>query len=100
MLGPQGVGALYLRRDLTKSWIPAMTGGGAINLVADNMANIAGLPNRWTPGTQNIAGLIGWSAAIQYLRDNETQIRAHDQTLLSSLRDLVSDLGDQMQILG
>ena len=68
MCGPTGVGVLYGRYDLLVDMDPLMTGGG-MNTKFDMCGNIGYQkpPLKFEAGTQNIAGVIGLGAAIDYL---------------------------------
>lgn len=68
MLGPTGVGALYGKYALLEKMDPLLTGGG--NSVSFDMCGNSRLmkpPHKFEAGTQNIAGVIGFAAAIRYL---------------------------------
>ncbi len=68
MLGPTGVGVLYGKRELMEEIEPINMGGG-MNESFDNEKEIIlkDLPARLEAGTPNIAGVIGFGAAIDYL---------------------------------
>lgn len=68
MCGPTGVGVLYGKRELLEELIPTNFGGG-MNESFDNPNEIylKDLPIRLEAGTPNIAGVIGFGAAIDYL---------------------------------
>lgn len=68
MCGPTGVGVLYGKRELLESTIPVNFGGG-MNESFDSEKEVflKELPTRLEAGTPNIAGVIGLSAAIEYL---------------------------------
>ena len=68
MLGPTGIGVLYGRYELLDKLVPTTYGGG-MNAIFDSNSNyeLKLLPERLEAGTQNIAGVIGMGAAIEYL---------------------------------
>ena len=68
MLGPTGVGVLYGKYELLEKLVP-MSYGGGMNTVfnSSGMMELKDLPDRLEAGTQNIAGVIGLGAAIDYL---------------------------------
>ena len=70
MLGPTGVGVLYGKYELLDKVKPLIYGGG-MNVSFTNSSNIElkSLPHRLEAGTQNIAGVIGFSKAIDYIND-------------------------------
>lgn len=70
MCGPTGVGVLYGKKELLEELIPTNFGGG-MNESFDNPNEIylKELPTRLEAGTPNIAGVIGFGAAIDYLNN-------------------------------
>lgn len=68
MCGPTGVGVLYGKKELLENLMPINLGGG-MNESFDSVDEVylKELPLRLEAGTQNIAGVIGSSAAIDYL---------------------------------
>ena len=68
MCGPTGVGVLYGKRELLEHLEPINLGGG-MNESFDNPDETyyKPLPTRLEAGTQNIAGVIGLGAAIEYI---------------------------------
>ena len=68
MLGPTGVGVLYGKFDLLNKLVPIEYGGGMnISFNSNGEYEIKELPYRLEAGTRNIAGVIGFGAAIDYL---------------------------------
>ena len=68
MCGPTGIGVLYGKCHLLEKLQPMLTGGG-MNSKFDVCGSIGYLqpPLKFEAGTQNIAGVIGLGAAIDYL---------------------------------
>lgn len=68
MCGPTGVGVLYGKRELLEQVEPLNMGGG-MNESFDSVSEVflKELPTRLEAGTPNIAGVIGFGAAIDYL---------------------------------
>jgi cysteine desulfurase/selenocysteine lyase len=67
MYGPTGIGALYGRRELLDAMPPYQFGGGMIRSVTFEKTTYAALPDKFEPGTPNIADAIGLGAAIEFL---------------------------------
>lgn len=67
LYGPTGVGVLYGKADILESMPPYQTGGGMIDQVSFAKTTYAQLPQKFEPGTPNIAGVIGLGAALTYL---------------------------------
>lgn len=70
MCGPTGIGILYGKYELLNNLKPT-TVGGSMNISFDSSGEVIykELPQRLEAGTQNIAGIIGLGAAINYLTD-------------------------------
>ncbi len=68
MCGPTGVGVLYGKKELLEHVEPLILGGG-MNESFDNEHEVyyKELPARLEAGTPNIAGVIAYGAAIEYL---------------------------------
>ncbi len=86
MCGPTGVGALFIKREYTRSMEPVFFGGNMVSKVNINNENknneYRSDVKLFEAGTQNIAGVIGFGAACDYLNiiglDN---IYEHNQEL-------------------
>lgn len=70
MLGPTGVGVLYGKEKYLKQVNPIITGGG-MNAFFDSLMNVGykELPEKLEAGTLNIAGILGFGAAIDYINE-------------------------------
>ena len=66
MLGPTGVGILYVREEILSEMDPFMVGGGMIKSVGKYEAEYDDYPHRFEAGTPDIASVIGLGAAIDY----------------------------------
>jgi len=67
LLGPVGTGFLYLKEDIANDLKPNNLGGGTITGVKGDYFNLENVPQRFEGGTQNISGIIGLGAAIDYI---------------------------------
>lgn len=68
MLGPTGVGVLYGKKELLEHLEPINLGGGMNeSFDNENAVILKSLPTRLEAGTPNIAGVIGFGAAINYI---------------------------------
>ncbi|AXX91713.1 selenocysteine lyase [Malaciobacter molluscorum LMG 25693] len=67
--GPTGVGALYIKEELLKELPVYQTGGATINDVNYERSIMLDSPYKFEAGTQNIAGVIGFSQALNYLNN-------------------------------
>ncbi len=83
MLGPTGIGALWGRRELLEEMPPFITGGDMISRVTLGGATWNALPWKFEAGTSNIAGGIGFKAAVEYLeRLGMDRVLAHEREIL------------------
>lgn len=70
MLGPTGIGVLYGKYDILKQTEPYEMGGGMNNkFFCTGEATYLDPPYKFEAGTQNIAGIFGLEAAVNYLLD-------------------------------
>lgn len=67
MCGPTGIGALIASEALLEAMPPFLGGGEMIDRVTIEGSTWADLPYKFEAGTPNIAGAVGWGAAIAYL---------------------------------
>lgn len=67
MLGPTGVGCLYGKKDLLEEIPPFLLGGDMIKQVHRNETYWNDVPWKFEAGTSNIADVIAFGAAIDYL---------------------------------
>ena len=79
MLGPTGVGILYAKREILEEMPPFIGGGDMIKEVHKHTTSFNDLPYKFEAGTPNIADVIGFGAAIDYLNDlGFESIREHE----------------------
>ena len=69
MLGPLGIGVLYGKKGLLNNMTPFLMGGDMIEYVYEQETTYAPLPNKFEAGTQNIEGVIGLAAAVDYIEN-------------------------------
>ena len=82
MLGPTGVGVLYGKRDLLNAMDPFLGGGEMIKRVTYEASTYADLPHKFEAGTPNIADVIAFGAAIDYLEDlGMDAVREHESAI-------------------
>lgn len=85
MLGPTGVGVLYAKTALLEEMDPFIGGGDMIREVWLDRAKWNDIPWKFEAGTPNIADVIAFGAAIDYLTHlGMDQVRAHEQRLAAS----------------
>ncbi len=100
MLGPTGVGVLWGKKELLAQMQPFMTGGEMIREVHFDKVTWANIPHRFEPGTPNIAGVIGFAAAIDYLEKlGMDKIRQHEIEITKYALEKLSKI-DKLDIQG
>lgn len=93
MMGPTGVGVLYGKKELLEAIEPLSLGGG-MNESFDNIDEVylKEIPQRLEAGTQNIAGVIGLSAAIDYINSvGLDNINLHELKLKKYFMNKIKD---------
>ena len=65
--GPTGVGAIYVKEKYLNDLEPYQTGGATIDQVDFNSSTLLASPYKFEAGTQNIAGVIGFAKALDYI---------------------------------
>jgi cysteine desulfurase/selenocysteine lyase len=93
MLGPTGVGVLYGRREILEDMTPFLTGGHMISRVSLEGTTWNELPWRLEAGTPNIADVIAYGAAIDYLEwIGMDEVRQHDIELTAYALNVLSQV--------
>jgi cysteine desulfurase / selenocysteine lyase len=69
MYGPTGIGILYGKPAHLEQMPPFIVGGGIIQDVTLTTSTFRPSPYRFEAGTPNIAGVIGFSAALDFIND-------------------------------
>jgi cysteine desulfurase/selenocysteine lyase len=79
MLGPTGVGVLWARPELLEEAEPMLGGGEMIREVRLDGATWNDIPWKFEAGTPNIADVVAFGAALEYLEALGLEaVRAHD----------------------
>jgi len=82
MLGPMGIGCLYIKKEVQEMMEPFMYGGEMNKEVSMQDAKWSGPPLKWEAGTPDVASAIGLSAAIDYLNKiGMKNVRKHEMQL-------------------
>ncbi|MFP4406990.1 MAG: aminotransferase class V-fold PLP-dependent enzyme, partial [Spirochaetaceae bacterium] len=83
MCGPTGVGVLYARKSLLEEMPPFLFGGDMIDRVYKDHSTYARLPEKFEAGTPNIAGVMAFGKAVEFLREvGLERIEAHEEALV------------------
>lgn len=82
VFGPTGVGILYGKQEILERMPPFLGGGDMIERVSFRETTFAKPPARFEAGTPNIAGVIGFGAALDFLSlTSWSAIAEHEQRL-------------------
>ncbi len=92
MFGPTGLGVLYGKVELLNAMPPYQGGGEMIETVSFEGTTYNQLPYKFEAGTPDIAGVVGFGAAVDYLQaiDREAAAR-HEQDLLEYAEQRASE---------
>jgi cysteine desulfurase/selenocysteine lyase len=83
LYGPTGVGVLYGRKTLLEAMPPFQGGGEMIKEVTLTKTVFNDLPYKFEAGTPNVADVIAFKSAIQFIRfHGKEKIRKHEKELL------------------
>jgi cysteine desulfurase / selenocysteine lyase len=100
MLGPTGVGILYGKRELLEKMDPFLAGGDMIKEVFKNETVYNEVPFRFEAGTPNIADVVGFGTAIDYLSEiGMEKVRKHEIELTNYALNCLSTIG-QLTVYG
>ena len=84
LFGPTGVGILYGKRELLESMPPYQGGGEMIKEVSFSGTTYNELPYKFEAGTPNIADVIAFGSAIDYVKSHGTEVlMKQEQALLA-----------------
>jgi cysteine desulfurase/selenocysteine lyase len=93
MLGPTGIGILWVRKSILETMNPFHGGGDMIREVHKYETTWNDLPYKFEAGTPNIADVVGFGAAIDYLSNiGMDVIRRHEIELTSYALDKLSQV--------
>jgi len=96
MLGPTGIGILWVRKEILQTMNPFHGGGDMIREVHKYETTWNDLPYKFEAGTPNIADVVGFGAAIDYLtklgmdniREHEIELTKYALEKLSQVKGL------------
>jgi cysteine desulfurase / selenocysteine lyase len=83
LLGPTGIGVLYIKKELHDEVEPLCLGGGVVREVTWDSHTLADAPEKFEAGSPSLAQVIGLHAAVNYMKKNVPfdQLRAHESEL-------------------
>lgn len=89
LLGPLGLGLLYIAPGLEGMLTPLRQGGTGTQSETDTQPD--SLPDKFECGNHNVPAILGLRAALQFIEQRRVeQIRSHEQALTAALLDGLS----------
>lgn len=99
LLGPQGIGGLVVSDALARELEPLVSGGTGSLSESLDMPPL--LPDRLEPGTLDLPGIFGLSAALDFLEREGEALRERERKLTGHLWARMMELeGDGLRVLG
>jgi len=93
MLGPTGIGVLYVREELLPQVEPLCIGGGTIRRVDLDGYTLAESPVRFEAGTPPIAQAIGLGEAVEYLTMvGMDRVERHDREVTRIIQEGLNEI--------
>ncbi|MCM2417117.1 cysteine desulfurase [Streptomyces sp. RKAG293] len=91
IFGPTGIGVLYGKPEVLESMPPWQGGGNMIDSVSFARTTYAPVPQRLEAGTGHISGVVGLSAALNWLTSfDRGAVAAYEQGLMSYAQQALS----------
>jgi len=105
MLGPTGIGVLFIKKELHGDVEPYQFGGSMVRSAVAPIPTWNDPPQKYEAGTPPIAQAIGLGAAVDYLKENVDfdELKTHEAKLCAKLVDglqemkgihILADLGE------
>lgn len=93
MFGPTGIGILYAKAEHLETMPPWQGGGDMIETVAFEKTTYNDPPHKFEAGTPNIADVLGFASAIDFLEGvGQNRIAAYEQDLLAYATERLSEI--------
>ena len=100
MFGPTGIGALYGKAERLVEMEPLLLGGGMVDSINECNSVWMPYPAKFEAGSQNLAGALGFAAAINWLHENDMAVmHKHVMGLTQYALDSLSKL-NSIEIYG
>lgn len=91
MLGPTGVGVLYVKTEILQDMPALIYGGGMVSEVEQFKAIYKEPPHSFEGGTPNIADTVAFAKALEYLQKiGLKNVHKHEQKLLKEAKKILS----------
>ncbi|MEV0637284.1 cysteine desulfurase [Streptomyces sp. NPDC050619] len=93
MLGPNGVGVLWGRRELLADLPPFLTGGSMVEIVEMDRTTFLPPPQRFEAGVPMTSQAVGLAAAVEYLEAlGMAEVAAHEDRLTARALGLLGEI--------
>lgn len=94
MLGPTGLGVLYIKKELHDEVEPYQVGGSMVYDASFEKSTWDKAPGKFEAGTTPISQVIGFGAAIDFFKENINfeELHKHESKLCSALVDGISSI--------
>lgn len=109
MYGPTGIGILYGKEAILEAMPVWQCGGEMIKKVSFNGTTFNQLPFKFEPGTPNISGVLGLSAAVDFIKalDNDAAHQYENQLTIYLAQELkklneitiIGDVSDKLSVI-
>lgn len=100
MMGPTGVGCLFVRSTYVEQMRPYRYGGGMVDMVKESETTFDKVPARLEAGTPNYSGIIAFGAALDYLNEiGWGRIYDREDALTRQTEEMLSEI-PEVTILG
>lgn len=94
MYGPTGIGALYIKEDWGKELPPFLGGGEMISTVSFDGTTYNEPPHKFEAGTPNIAGIIGFGEAVDFILETGVEaMGSWEEELIASATEKLKAIG-------
>ncbi|NVM28663.1 MAG: cysteine desulfurase [Candidatus Helarchaeota archaeon] len=93
LLGPMGVGILYINQDAQEGLNPLILGSGTVAKVTVENYKLMDFPSKFEPGNPNVADVVGLGGAINYLNGiGLSNIRTHEVKLINLMINRLTEI--------
>ena len=91
MMGPTGLGVLWIQKDLARSLDTLIGGGGIIDVVTTTWCSLVRTSEKFEPGTPNIIGAVGLGAACDFYKQHNIykRLTQYESNLTNYLKSLL-----------
>lgn len=95
MLGPSGIGVLWMKKQYLETMKPFLYGGDMIREVHEKTTLFNDVPHKFEAGTPYIEGVMGLGAAARYLKKlGMSRVRDHEKEITGYALDTLSQMPD------